>query len=74
MYSVCVCIHIYVLIRKRERLESQSQTHLQYRLFSSHQMCCSRDEIILEGNPLHVFGDQCKPQEPPVDALETSQR
>ena len=33
-------------------------------------MCSSRNEIILEGNPLIV--DQCKPQEPPTDAAETS--
>ena len=73
MYIWCMCVHADVLKGKREReRESQSQTHLQYHLFSSHQLCCSRDEIILEGDPL--IGDQFKPQEPPADALETSQR
>ena len=38
---------------------------------SSHQMCSSRDEIILEGNPLLV--DQYKPYLLPADAVDLTE-
>ena len=68
MYLWCMCV------KKREREIKRVSHRPTYNncLFSSHQMCSSRDEIILEGNPLIV--DQCKPQAPPADVVETSQR